>query len=178
MGLVVDPVHHAELLQTEVSDDELVLLTDVKPRDVRSARDIRNMMMIGLRDDRAYGGRMLRWMEEAGLPASRSFELDTAQAVMSCVGVGLGMAIMPRTLVEQWGFTDLVRCHPLPEKFARAKTVMIWRRGSPDDASRRSILESLLSFPEFVNLQAASPVAACKTSEPQVREQSYCIQTP
>jgi DNA-binding transcriptional LysR family regulator len=178
VGLVVGPIHHAELLQTEISDDELVLLTDMTARNLRSARDMRNMMVIGLRNDREYRERMRRWMEEAAVPLSRSLELDTAQAVMSSVGAGLGMAIMPRTLVEKWGFTKQVRCHPLSEKFSRAKTVMIWRRGNLHHASRQAIAESLLSFPEFKNLQADSPIASCETSEPQLRGRPYCIRTP
>jgi DNA-binding transcriptional LysR family regulator len=163
MGLVVGPVDHPELMQTEISDDELVVLTDVNAQDIRSAHDVRNMTVISLRNDRVYRERMLRWMEEANLPVSRSLELDTAQAVMSCVGDGLGMAIMPRTLVEKWGFSNQVRCHPLSKKFSHAKTVMIWRTDSPLHASRREITESLLSLAALGNLQTDPLVASCET---------------
>ncbi|MGF6873441.1 LysR family transcriptional regulator [Paraburkholderia sp. MM5477-R1] len=161
LGIVVGPIRHAELLQTEFSDDELVLLTDMTVLDVRSARDMRNMTVIGLRNDRTYRERMLRWMEEAHLSVSRSLELDTAQAVMSCVSAGLGIAIMPHTLVEKWGFANQVRCHPLPEKLSHTKTVMIWHRGNPHHASQLAVTRRLLSLRGFKSPQADSFITAC-----------------
>lgn len=161
MGIVVGPIRHAELQQTEISCDKLVLLTDMNARDVHSVRDMRNMMVIALRNDRAYRERMLRWMEEADVPVTRSLELDTAQAVMSCVSAGLGIAIMPHTLVEKWGFANHVRCHPLSEKLSHAKTVMIRHRDNRHHVSQQAMTERLLSFPEFRSLQGDSLITSC-----------------
>lgn len=143
IGFVVGPVRHEELQQVELDAEALVLLTDRRHPVIRSAKDLANTMIIGFREGCAYRSRLQRWMAEAGVPWSRTQEFDTAEAILGCVAAGLGAALMPAALVDTLGFTDQIQCHPLPEKYALARTVMIWRSDSRHDADHRLLADSL-----------------------------------
>lgn len=102
-------------------------------------------MIIGFRKGCAYRSRLQRWMAEAGVPLPRMLEFDTSEVIVGCVAAGLGAAIMPAAVVGNLGFTDQIQCHPLPEKYASSRTMMIWRSDSRHHADHHALAESFLA---------------------------------
>ncbi|MBN3816429.1 LysR family transcriptional regulator [Paraburkholderia sp. Se-20369] len=147
VGFVAGQSLHDELRQIELDAEELVLLTDRDHPSIRSAKDLANTKIIGFREGCAYRSRLQRWMAEAGVPLPRTLEFDTSEAIVGCVAAGLGAAIMPVAVVGNLGFTDQVQCHPLPEKYAFTRTMMIWRTDSRHHADHHALAESFLARP-------------------------------
>ena len=145
VGFVAGQPPHDELRQIELDAEELVLLTDRDHPSIRSTNDLTNTMIIGFREGCAYRSRLQRWMAEAGVPLPRTLEFDTSEAIVGCVAAGLGAAIMPPAVVGNLGFTDQIRCHPLPEKYSFTRTMMIWRSDSRHHADHHALAESFLA---------------------------------
>lgn len=164
IGVVVDPISHPDLQQVEIYEDRLFLLTAPSHPSIRSAKDLHSTAIIVFREGCSYRNRMLGWLSEAGVPVSRMLEFDTIEAILGCVAAGLGATIMPGALVEKLDFTDEIQCHPLPDKYSRAKMVMIWRADSRHSVNPLTLAESFRthSAPAFGRSLATS-IAACDT---------------
>ncbi|WP_230942213.1 LysR family transcriptional regulator [Burkholderia stagnalis] len=167
VGFIVGPGSHDALHQIELDAEELVLLTDRRHPMIRNPKDLANTMIIGFREGCAYRNRLQRWLAEGGVPLTRMLEFDSSEAIVGCVAVGLGAAIMPAAVVGNLGFTDQIQCHPLPEPYALVRTTMIWRADSRHHANHRQLAESFVGrpAPSAALAQTAPAVDVCDTCD-------------
>jgi DNA-binding transcriptional LysR family regulator len=73
-------------------------------------------------------------------PAPRILEFGTLEAILACVSAGLGITLLPRSLVGAVARPGQVALHRLPASEGRVETVFIRRR----DAYRSSALAAFL----------------------------------
>jgi DNA-binding transcriptional LysR family regulator len=55
-------------------------------------------------------------------------EFGTLDAILGCVGAGMGITMLPRSFVERDPFRALVGIHPVSDHFAKAPTLFIRRK--------------------------------------------------
>jgi hypothetical protein len=54
-------------------------------------------------------------------------ELGTLDGILSCVAAGIGVTLLPKTVVENYVSRQTIRYHRLPPEIANVKTVFIHR---------------------------------------------------
>ena len=83
----------------------------------------------------------------------RLLEFGTLDAIVACVGAGLGVTLLPRALAEGAWREGRIGVHPLPPEEARVETVFVRRR----DAHLSSALAAFLELvrPAWVGTLAA-----------------------
>ncbi|PHV07740.1 LysR family transcriptional regulator [Janthinobacterium sp. BJB412] len=145
LALVAAPVGHAELVQQEVFDEELVLLTDAGHAPVATPRDVAKRTLLVFRAGCAYRRRLEAWFAEADVGIARVCEFGTFEAILGCVAAGMGVALMPREVLRQRGLADSIVCHTLPARTARVKTVLVWRADVLRQPARQAFAASLLA---------------------------------
>jgi len=70
-----------------------------------------------------------RVVEDDGTPRG-SLTIGTLEAILGCVAAGLGITLLPRSIVASTGRGDEIAVHELPAAEARVETLFVRRRGA------------------------------------------------
>ncbi len=128
-AFVADPPRDARLESLPVFVEELVLVTaDGQPR-IRSPQDVSSPTLLVFAQGCAYRRRLEAWFEAGGCAPARVVELASYHAILGCAVAGMGVALLPRSLLEQAPGRDRLGVHPLPAALRHAQTLLIWRQG-------------------------------------------------
>jgi DNA-binding transcriptional LysR family regulator len=142
VALVAAPVDRPELVQQEVFEEELVLLTDCVHAPVRAPRDVRNRALLVFRSGCVYRRRLEQWFAEGGVSTTRISEFGTFEAIIGCVAAGMGVALMPKEVLKQRKLARSIQCHELPPRIARVKTMLVWRADVLHHPARQAFADS------------------------------------
>ena len=106
-----------------------------------------------LRAGCSYRQRLEGILAQRGSIGARILEFGTLEAILACVGAGLGITLLPRALVETARRAGQVGVHALPPENAWVDTVFLRRR----DAYVSSALAAFLAAarPGWATAQAA-----------------------
>jgi LysR family transcriptional regulator, cell division regulator len=140
-AFVCGPVEHADIEQEKVFDEELVVVTSPRIRRLRDAFSP-NVRIVVLRAGCSYRERLESILAARGIAGLRRLEFGTIEAIFGCVSAGLGVTLMPKSLVEAAARTGRVALHELPPSESRVATLFIRRR----DAFVSSALSAFLEF--------------------------------
>ena len=58
------------------------------------------------------------------------FEIESYHGMLACVSAGAGLALMPRSMLENMAGFAAVSVWPLMDSFRILNTWLIWRRGT------------------------------------------------
>src|SRR5262249_36980330 len=74
--------------------------------------------------------RLEDWYAKRGAMPARTVELGSYHAMLGCVLAGMGIALLPESVLETFPKFKQLRVHRLPRDESRYETVLIWRRGT------------------------------------------------
>lgn len=126
-AFVCGPVDHAELLCEPVVEEELALLTAPGVSSAEAALRAGAPRIVVLRSGCSYRERLERWLVRQGVGHPKAMEFGTLEAIISCVSAGLGVTMLPRSLVGSVWRDGRVAVHALPPQDAHVTTVFIRR---------------------------------------------------
>jgi DNA-binding transcriptional LysR family regulator len=89
-----------------------------------------------------YRKRLEDWYAKRGEMPERTVELGSYHAMLGCVVAGMGIALMPKSVLTTFPESKRLAVHRLPAGENRAETVLIWRKGagSPNIRAMQDIL--------------------------------------
>ena len=143
LALVAGPIDHPELERRVVFREELVLITNHVHPPVSSPRDLERRGLLAFRSGCTYRRRLESWFAEGGVAPARVSELGSYEAILGCVAAGMGVAMMPKELVEQRKLAKTVRQHALPPHIAQVETMLVWRKDVLHHPARAAFAGSL-----------------------------------
>ena len=117
-------IEHPELTQSEMFQEELVLVTEPG---CAGPEEIGRRVLLVFREGCSYRARAEAWAREAGLLPLRRMEFGTVEAILGCVGAGMGVTLLPRAVVERPAYGTALRCHALPTHLGRITTYFVHR---------------------------------------------------
>ncbi|MBV7484953.1 LysR family transcriptional regulator [Bordetella sp. BOR01] len=114
--------------------EDLVLISPLAGAPVTRAQDLRDTTLIAFSTGCSYRRILEAWLAQESVAAGRIMEFASYHAIVACVAAGAGVAVVPRSVlgVLQAGATLRVCALPLP--LARARTMLVWRRGHQSPA--------------------------------------------
>jgi DNA-binding transcriptional LysR family regulator len=124
-AVVGGPVANGDIVQEEISSEEMVLVT--APGQQSPAAGNFGAILV-YRPGCSCRRHLEQWLREQALAPVRVMEFGTLDAILGCVGAGMGITMLPRSFVEREPFRALVQTHPLPTPFSRIPTLFIRRR--------------------------------------------------
>jgi DNA-binding transcriptional LysR family regulator len=82
------------------------------------------------------------WYAKRGEMPERTIELGSYHAMLGCVVAGMGIALLPESVLTTFPEGKRLTVHRLPSGENRAETVLIWRKGacSPNIQALRDVL--------------------------------------
>ncbi len=151
-AFVCGPVEHPDLLPTTMFREELVVLTAPTIRTLDEALARRDQRIVVLRLGCSYRQRLEEALSRRGAVGLRIMEFGTLESIVACVGAGLGITLLPRSLIGPVWQQGRVAIHPLPAEESLVETQFIRRR----DAFTSSALKAFLGLARRARLQLAA----------------------
>src|SRR5262245_3148139 len=140
-AFVCGPVEHGELAVETVFSEELVLLAAASAKSLRAAIGAGDGRIIVLRAGCSYRQRLESFLAKRGMPAPRLLEFGTIEAIVQCVAAGLGITLVPASLVARRGPESGLSLHARPKSEAQEATLFV----RPRDAFQSSALIAFLA---------------------------------
>lgn len=127
-AFVSGPIDHPDLVQEEIIEEELVLVTAPSHPAISSIQDIDTYTMLVFRKGCSYRAKLHSILQEEGIFPTKLMEFGVMEAIIGCVSAGLGVSLLPRSIVKLYEQQGRVRIHCLPDKQSLVKTLFIRRK--------------------------------------------------
>ncbi|MBT2733469.1 LysR family transcriptional regulator [Bacillus sp. ISL-7] len=127
-AFVAGPIEHPDLIQKDVIEEELVLITDIIHPPLSSIRDIQTKTLLVFRTGCSYREKLEQWLHQEGVIPKKIMEFGTLDAIVGCVSAGLGLSMVPQSVVAKQIQEGTLRQHTLPTPYGKVKTVFIYRK--------------------------------------------------
>lgn len=98
LAFVGGPVRHDRLVGEAVFVEEMVLAA---PPHVTSVEQANTQAMLAFRAGCAYRARTESWLRQRGEPPRHVMEFGTLDGLLGCVAAGMGVTLLPRSVVER-----------------------------------------------------------------------------
>jgi DNA-binding transcriptional LysR family regulator len=128
-AFVAGPVHHQELNEEPLFLEDLVLVSPASIRNFDDLAGVQNLKMIVFRQGCSYRQRLSSILDGLGI-RYMVMEFASLDAIVTCITAGVGITLLPKTLVERLWTDPSVTVHELPVDQAQVETVFIRRRDS------------------------------------------------
>ncbi len=140
-AFVCGPVQHPELAEEVIFREELVLVTQRSPLGLEALLAARDLKLVVLRAGCSYRQRLEEILARRGVVGLRRLEFGTIDGILGCAAAGLGVTLLPRSIVTGAWREGRVSLHALPPEEAEVETLFIRRT----DAFASSALDAFLA---------------------------------
>lgn len=145
-AFVAGPVGRAEIVETQVFTEEMVLITAAEFRSFDEAvRSQQGVNILVLRAGCSYRTRLERLLKEAGVASFGQLEFGTIDGIFGCVREGLGITMMPRSVSERAAQNGKLGIHALPRHETLVPTMFIRRKDGVMSAALSRFVECALA---------------------------------
>ncbi len=127
-AFVCGPVAHPELVATAAFAEELALLSAPGKRTLGQLLGEPGLRLVILRAGCSYRQRLEELLARRGVVGLRRLEFGTLEAILGAVAAGLGITLLPKSLIGPAWRGGRIAAHRLPATEARVQTVFVRRR--------------------------------------------------
>jgi DNA-binding transcriptional LysR family regulator len=142
-AFVCGPVEHPDLLAETMFREELVALTAPHVADLDAVIGKGGFRIVVLRAGCSYRLRLEAFLARRGSVGARILEFGTLEAIIACVGAGIGMTLLPRGMAETARRAGQVAVHPLPPEDAFVDTVFVRPRDGYVSSALSAFIETV-----------------------------------
>lgn len=127
-AFVCGPIVHPDLEERDVFDEQLVLVTAPRVRGLDQLADDPELRIVVFRAGCSYRQRLEALLAMRGINAPRTLEFGTVDGILGCVAAGIGITLLPRSVVQAAEAEGRVAVHEVSSEEARVKTVFVRRK--------------------------------------------------
>lgn len=143
--LAAAPLRHAELASEPLLDETLVLISAADlpasatvTLPTHFARHGEPPALLTFRDGCSYRQRLLDWVRDEGMPHGALSEFGTFEAIVGCVAAGMGISLLPLSVLGPHLSAGTIRAHRVPAHIEQATTLLVWHRARSRDPAREA----------------------------------------
>ena len=109
-------------------EDEVVLVAP-KNKDplARGSKD--DFVLLSFDDDCPLRHQIERYVRERIRPPSRVIEMSSNHALLGCVAAGMGIGMMPESVLPSFPGNKHLNIHRMPKDVAKKRIMLTWRKG-------------------------------------------------
>lgn len=127
-AFVAGPINHPELIQKEVFEEELVFITDTFHPPISSINDIQTRAILVSHIGCAYREKLEQLFHQEKIIPNKIMEFGTIDGIIGCVSAGLGISMLPYSVIAKHIQEGTLRQHSLPNLYGKVKTMFIYRK--------------------------------------------------
>jgi DNA-binding transcriptional LysR family regulator len=141
-ALVAEPVPEEPFESVSAFDEDLVMVAR-KDHPAIGPESPAPATIITFEHGCPHRKRLEDWYARRGDMPRQTIELGSYHAMLGCVVAGMGVALLPESVLGTFPERRQLSQHALPAGLDRAATLLIWRKGadSPNIEALRAILE-------------------------------------
>ncbi|MEI9427889.1 LysR family transcriptional regulator [Mesorhizobium sp. Cs1299R1N3] len=140
-ALAAEPIADATFEKQFAFHEQLVIVSAASRVSVDD-RDDMPKTMLAFEHGCPHRRRLEEWYARRGFMAEKTVELGSYHAMLGCVAAGMGIALMPKSVLSGFPESSRLRLHELPSGDDSLLTVLFWRRGA--NSSNVQALRNLL----------------------------------
>lgn len=130
-ALVAGSIPDAPFEKIPVYEEELVIISSAGHPPIRSVQDAKSGTVLAFEHGCPYRKRLEEWFAANEEMPERMIEMSSYHAMLGCAVVGMGIALVPRMVLDTFPERRRLGVHPLPGGLDRtAITALIWRKGA------------------------------------------------
>ena len=126
---IADPPVDERMEYAAVFDEELVLVASRAHKPIYEPADLVGDTLLVFKEGCSYGSRMVNWFRAYEREPERIADLTSYNAIMGGAASGMGVGIVPASVVEQFSRKEALSLHSLPHPLGKVFTVLAWRKG-------------------------------------------------
>jgi DNA-binding transcriptional LysR family regulator len=147
-AFIAGPLKHDALASRVAFEEELVLVSSPA---IKRTEDIGKHLAEGgaaimFKLGCSYRQRFEQILGERGWPHFARLEMGTLEGILGCVGAGMGISLLPRSVVRAASNASSLKCHAVPQSDGtkyRVQTLFIRLRQEPVSASLSQFMRLL-----------------------------------
>ena len=129
-ALVAEPVPDGPFDKLPMFREQLVIIAAANHPPITNAADIRTKAILAFEPGCVYRQRLEDWFDDHELLPDRLVELGSYHAMMGCAAAGMGVAMIPLSVLDSFPHRAALSVHPLPSGKNEVWTVLISRKGA------------------------------------------------
>jgi LysR family transcriptional regulator, cell division regulator len=126
-AFVSGPLSHPDLITKKVFSEELVLVGNSLLSQSLKSHKVDDLTLLVLHKGCFYREKLKHWLHEEGVIPSKVMEFGSLDALMGCIAAGLGVTLLPLSIVQRYSYLEEVTHYSIPEKFSLVDTLFIYR---------------------------------------------------
>ncbi|MCM3699675.1 LysR family transcriptional regulator [Paenibacillus macerans] len=134
-AFVAAPVDHTELDVTEVGVEELAFISGGQFPSIDQPEQLRNLTLLVFRVGCSYRRKLEDWLHLQGIIPAKIMEFGTLEGILGCIHAGLGVSLLPRSVVERAMVQYNLRIHQISDKSYLTPTLFIRRKDTYETAA-------------------------------------------
>jgi DNA-binding transcriptional LysR family regulator len=127
-GMICNYENDPRLENLWLYDDEIVLVAP-KSKDPLARGKTDDFVLLSFDDDCPLRHQIERYVREKIRPPSRVIEMSSNHALLGCVAAGMGIGMMPASVLPSFPGNKHLNIHRIPMEVARKRIVLTWRKG-------------------------------------------------
>ncbi|WP_455915483.1 putrescine utilization regulator PtrR [Pantoea agglomerans] len=139
------PPKHPQLEGVAAFAEEMVLISSLNHPPVSRAADINGSTIYAFRANCSYRRLFENWFALDNAAPGKIFEMESYHGIVACVSAGAGLAMIPKSMLENMPGRDSVMAWPVADDRGHLDIWLIWRKGngSANLKAMASMLEPL-----------------------------------
>ena len=133
-ALIPDPISDKHLTAAVIYEEELVVISEAKHPPIHSPKELRQTTVLAFHTGCPYRQRLEDWFTRSRVCLPRVVEVSSYHVILACVSVGMGISLIPISVLPTFVDRSQLAIHRLHRGFRRAHTKLVWRKESPQAA--------------------------------------------
>jgi DNA-binding transcriptional LysR family regulator len=142
-ALAAEPLPDAPFEKVAVYEEDLVIVAEAGHPPIAPKGDTPRAI-VAFEQGCPHRKRLEDWFTRRGALPERIIELSSYHAMLGCIVAGMGIALLPRSVLSTFPESKRLSIHTLPKGHDRAQTVLFWRKGA--GSSKINTLVEILSI--------------------------------
>ncbi|MER8952490.1 LysR substrate-binding domain-containing protein [Mesorhizobium sp. M0833] len=140
-AFAAEPIADAPFEKLPAFHEQLVIVSAASRVSIDDRQDMPKTM-IAFEHGCPHRRRLEQWYARRGFMAEKTIELGSYHAILGCVVAGMGIALMPKSVLSGFPESRWLKLHELPADEDNAVTVLFWRKGagSPNVTALQGLL--------------------------------------
>jgi len=145
-ALAAEPIAREQFDQIPVFEEDLVLIAGADQPPIVPGKPAPRTM-IAFESGCPHRKRLEDWYAERGETPAQTLQLASYYAMLGCVLVGMGITLLPKSVLATYPERRRLSLHALPKGQDKAWTMLFWRKGagSPTITALAEILKTAAS---------------------------------
>lgn len=126
--LIGDAPQNPILNRTVIFDEELIIIAPQNYSKILTPLDAKNATVLVFKEGCSYRDRLLSWYQSCNMTPKRIAEVASYHTILGGVAAGMGIAIIPKTMFDNFQNKDLLSIHSIDTELGRIQIELIWRK--------------------------------------------------